>query len=153
MWGNGNSTPSQTENSFSNAQRNSTAGWQVTDATPFKAKATSVPRKFQSVKGAKNDEDFKEILRFASARTVITNFGAVWCDHCKMMYPEFMRLSEEFTQPLYVVTDVDAVPFTSKDIRYTPTFSFYKKGKKVDEIFGSNQQQLRDHVWLHSTPS
>lgn len=37
-----------------------------------------------------------------------------------------------------------------KGVTYTPTFAVYKKGRKVDQFFGANEQQLRDHIWLHS---
>lgn len=50
----------------------------------------------------------------------------------------------------FVMADVDRMPEMAHDIRYTPTFSFYVNGKKVDEIFGSNRRQIGDRMWLHA---
>ena len=45
---------------------------------------------------------------------------------------------------------MDTLPETGKDIRFTPTFSFYRGGVKLDEITRTSPQQLRDHVWMHA---
>lgn len=35
-------------------------------------------------------------------------------------------------------------------LRYSPTFAFYRKGKKVDVLVGKDAQKLADRVWLHA---
>lgn len=37
-----------------------------------------------------------------------------------------------------------------KGIHWSPHFSFFRKGRQVDEFHGNNVQRLRDRVWLHS---
>jgi thioredoxin-like negative regulator of GroEL len=37
-----------------------------------------------------------------------------------------------------------------RGITCTPTFAVYRQGKKVDQFFGANPQQLQDRIWLHS---
>lgn len=110
---------------------------------------------------------------------MVVDFGASWCDHCRGMLPAVMGLTEKFAKHLFVLADVDSVPDTAADVRYTPTFSFYRRNRKVrlhtttyppapgglcaadggngirrgrvqvDEVYGVNQQQLHDHIWLH----
>mmetsp|Transcript_12905 Transcript_12905/g.24567 ORF Transcript_12905/g.24567 Transcript_12905/m.24567 type:complete len:140 (+) Transcript_12905:93-512(+) len=125
--------------------------WKLTDLpSPEAAAYTAAPSPFSNITGARNDVELQDTIKSTGNRTVVVDFGAAWCDHCKGVLPAVIKMTEEFTKPLFVLTDVDAVPETSKDVRYTPTFSFFKKGKKVDEIYGVNQTQLRDHIWLHS---
>lgn len=35
-------------------------------------------------------------------------------------------------------------------ITHTPTFAVYRGGRRVDQFYGAQQQQLRDHIWLWS---
>eukprot|EP00898_Chlorokybus_atmophyticus_P002634 jgi/Chlat1/3371/Chrsp23S03716 len=121
-------------------------------AAPHPDKKAYVPPQTRAnYTGAGSDDDLADILASAGpSRTVVVDYGASWCDHCKGMIPAFVRLSSQFVDTLFVVADVDRVPRTSADIRFTPTFAFYRNGRKVDEIYGSNVQRLRDHIWLHS---
>ena len=47
------------------------------------------------------------------------------------MLPAVMGLTEKFAKHLFVLADVDSVPDTAADVRYTPTFSFYRRNRKV----------------------
>lgn len=49
-----------------------------------------------------------------------------------------------------MVAQLDFMQQEAKDIKFTPTYAFYKQGKVVDQFWGSDPQQLRDHIWLHS---
>ena len=70
----------------------------------------------------------------------------------------------------FIIADADFLPEMAADIRYTPTFAFYQRGKRVrcsggalvrcvtdgaavqvDEFVGTNERMLRDRVWLHSS--
>ncbi|XP_075264999.1 uncharacterized protein LOC142357225 [Convolutriloba macropyga] len=66
------------------------------------------------------------------------------------MFPHFWRLSKQFPRFRYIVAQVDYMQEEAKGIRYTPTYTFFSKGKKVDEFYGSDERRLRDHLWLHS---
>lgn len=50
----------------------------------------------------------------------------------------------------FAIAQVDYMHKAAEDVLYTPTLSIYRKGKKVDEFFGSNAQQIRDRVWLQT---
>ncbi len=122
---------------------------------------------------------------------VVVDFSAAWCEKCKAVEPVVASLAQQAcpvllaaqVQPLadrlrppaqhadlrFVVADADFLPEMASDIRYTPTFSFFQRGKKaraacwspvrradalsscqVDEFVGTNERMLRDRVWLHS---
>lgn len=133
-----------------------------------------------NLKAAHDDEELRAVLREAGVQTTVVDFGASWCDHCKGMLPWFAESSDkvsireklqsmprgqgrapsgtdnlvsltQFPNMTFVMADVDRMPEMARDIRYTPTFSFYVNGKKVDEVFGSNRRQIGDRMWLHAS--
>jgi thioredoxin-like negative regulator of GroEL len=59
-------------------------------------------------------------------------------------------LSNLFQGFKYAVGQVDYMNHAADGVEYTPTFIVYKKGKKVDQFYGANAQQLYDHLWLHN---
>mmetsp|Transcript_16153 Transcript_16153/g.35102 ORF Transcript_16153/g.35102 Transcript_16153/m.35102 type:complete len:140 (-) Transcript_16153:322-741(-) len=124
--------------------------WRVSKNTAPTPLPSAGPRKNKNLVGARTDDELTGLIKKTDSRTLVVDYGAPWCEHCKHILPAFVKLTQKFTRPLFVVADVDSVPEVSKDVRYTPTFSFYSRGKKVDEIYGVNRQQLQDHIWLHS---
>ena len=59
-------------------------------------------------------------------------------------------MSSEFPKLCLIYADIDECPETTQQIRYTPTFCFYRDGERVDEMFGAGDERLRDRLWLHS---
>uniref|UniRef100_A0A7S1SWN0 Thioredoxin domain-containing protein n=1 Tax=Tetraselmis chuii TaxID=63592 RepID=A0A7S1SWN0_9CHLO len=100
--------------------------------------------------GARTDEELRQVLDSPSNSKVVVSFGSSWCTHCHEMLPHYIKFSREFPKNKYVVAQVDYMFHEAKGIKYTPTYTFFSKGKKVDEFFGSDAQRLRDHLWLHS---
>lgn len=103
-----------------------------------------------NVTGLRTDEQLRDFLDRNKAETVLVNFGSSWCHHCHQMFPHFLSLAKQFPQLKYAVAQVDYMHEAVKGITYTPTFAVYKRGRKVDQFFGSNAQQLRDHIWLQA---
>lgn len=79
----------------------------------------------------------------------VVNFGSSWCSHCHKMFPHYLNLTSLFPKLKYAVAQVDFMVEAPRGITYTPTFAVYRKGRKVDQFYGANEQQLRDHLWLH----
>ncbi|CAI5482302.1 unnamed protein product [Closterium sp. Yama58-4] len=79
---------------------------------------------------------------------VVVTYGASWCHACSKMLPTFFNLSNEYSRPIFVYADVDKCTQMAEDVRYTPTFRFFREGSKVDEFYGAGPQRLRDRVWL-----
>jgi thioredoxin-like negative regulator of GroEL len=81
---------------------------------------------------------------------VVVNFGSSWCAHCHKLFPHVLSLTHVFTKLHYAVAQVDFMKEAPRGITYTPTLVVFDKGRKIDQFFGSNPQQLRDRLWLHS---
>lgn len=101
---------------------------------------------------ANGDENLKDIfhsIRITKTPAVI-NYGASWCRVCNQILPTFRELSKNFPKLSFVYADIDECPETTQNIRYTPTFHFYRDGERVDEMFGGGEERLHDRLWLHS---
>ncbi|KAH0467464.1 hypothetical protein IEQ34_004702 [Dendrobium chrysotoxum] len=72
------------------------------------------------------------------------------CRVCSQILPTFCHLSSKFKKLSFIYADIDECPETTQNIRYTPTFHFYRDGERVDEMFGTGEERLRDRLWLHS---
>lgn len=72
------------------------------------------------------------------------------CHACRQMLPTFCNLSNDYPNSLFIYTDIDECPEETQDVRYTPTFRFYRGGERVDEFYGAGPQRLRDRVWLQA---
>ena len=89
----------------------------------------------------------------APPRPALINFGSSWCSHCHQLLPHFLSLARQFPGLSYAVAQVDHMSAAAvRGVTYTPTFAVYRGGRKVDQFFGASEQQLRDHIWLHSQP-
>ncbi|KZV19985.1 thioredoxin-like 3-3 [Dorcoceras hygrometricum] len=101
---------------------------------------------------ANSDDNLTEILRKIKTTKfpAVINYGASWCGVCSQILPTFFELSGKFPKLSFVYADIDECPETTKHIRYTPTFHFYRDGERVDEMFGVGEDRLQDRLWLHS---
>ena len=110
-----------------------------------------MPARGGNLSAVRGEEAFAETMR-AKGRDglVVVKFGASWCTHCAEMLPEFGAASRAYPESHFVLADVDTLPDSAKDVRFTPTFTFYRKGKKIDEITKTTPRGLRDHAWMHA---
>jgi thioredoxin 1 len=114
-------------------------------------KAPPLQQILPNIYGLRYDEDVEEFLFKTRKGVAVVNYGSSWCTHCHEMFPHMIALSERFSNNIaYAVGQVDYLSekFTAS-VNYTPTFAVYKGGKKkVDAFYGSDKQQLCDHLWL-----
>eukprot|EP00250_Pteridium_aquilinum_P004759 c14958_g1_i1 orf=57-497(+) len=105
-----------------------------------------------NLRSAQGDQHLKDLLLQAkdSKQTAVVSYGAKWCHACRQMLPTFCNLSNDYPNALFIYTDIDECPDETQDVRYTPTFRFYRGGDKVDEFYGAGPQRLRDRVWLQA---
>ncbi|KAK4799617.1 hypothetical protein SAY86_024982 [Trapa natans] len=89
-------------------------------------------------------------IKILSILQAVINYGASWCRVCSQILPAFCHLSNKFPKLSFVYADIDECPETTLQIRYTPTFQFYRDGERVDEMFGAGEERLHDRLWLHS---
>lgn len=99
-----------------------------------------------------SESAFARTLREHRDDLLVVNYTASWCKHCEKLRPTLDALRARGDRGVvYVDADVDALPFTARRVRWTPTVAFYRKGRLVDDVPRARPQQVSDRVWLHST--
>ncbi|KAK2591057.1 hypothetical protein QQS21_011253 [Conoideocrella luteorostrata] len=107
----------------------------------------------QSVKRVSRSDELSRLLDGAKQSCAIIFFTSATCPPCKMMYPTFDKLAEEFgKQVTFIKIDIDQ-PSTvdisqSFSIRATPTFVTMLKGTEENRWSGADQAALRGNVQL-----
>jgi len=120
----------------------------------------------------KTEAAFARALRDHRSGLLVVNYGADWCSHCAKLSPTLRRLRREYELGgeasrasssssssssggsgggvAFVDADVDGLPFTAREVRWTPTVAFYRRGRLVDECVRARPTQVSDRTWLHA---
>ena len=99
----------------------------------------------------KTYKEFQNLLEKNADKLVVVDFTATWCGPCQTIAPYFEKLSETYKEAVFVKVDVDENDETSEHcgIQGMPTFQFYRKQKKIDQIVGANKKNLEETVKKH----
>jgi thioredoxin 1 len=83
---------------------------------------------------------------------VVLDAYATWCGPCKVIAPQVVKFSNEYTSAHFLKLDVDEVPDVAQElgIRAMPTFLIFKGGEKVQEIVGANPKALLAAIETHA---
>lgn len=122
---------------------------QMSDLPPHPA----LPVKGGNFGAVRGEDAFDTMLdsQFATkGKLVVVNFGASWCTKCADMLPVFGEASRTYGDTHFVLADVDTLPRTAEHVRFTPTFSFWRDGRKVDEVSKIKPKDFADRMWLHA---
>ncbi|KAF7559651.1 hypothetical protein G7046_g4509 [Stylonectria norvegica] len=86
--------------------------------------------------------EFKEALD--SHPKVLVDCFATWCGPCKAIAPKLVEWSDDYTDVHFVKLDVDELSELSAElgVRAMPTFFYFEKGDKVEEVVGANPPAL-----------
>jgi len=103
------------------------------------------------VKEVKSSSDFAAELKAAGEKLVVVDFFATWCGPCKRIAPTLEKLSQELTDVVFLKVDVDEVSdvASEQNVSAMPTFLFFKKGEKVAEVVGANEEKLKGTIYSH----
>jgi len=144
-------------------------GTDARDVADADANADALP-------AVKTEAAFARALRDHRAGLLVVNYGADWCAHCAKLSPTLRRLRREYELGgevsrassssssssssgggggsgggvAFVDADVDGLPFTAREVRWTPTVAFYRRGRLVDECVRARPTQVSDRTWLHA---
>ncbi len=142
------------------ASANSSANSSADASADSSADADALP-------AVKTEAAFARALREHRTGLLVVNYGAEWCAHCAKLTPTLRRLRREYEGGddgarvsssggsggggvAFVDADVDGLPFTAREVRWTPTVAFYRKGRLVDECVRARPTQVSDRTWLHA---
>jgi thioredoxin 1 len=91
---------------------------------------------------AVSDNSFeKDVLQ--SARPVLVDFWAAWCDPCRMLEPTVDAVAEKYAANARVVkVNVDENPSISQryGIKGIPTLILFKNGKEEERVVGATSK-------------
>jgi len=83
---------------------------------------------------------------------VVVDFFATWCGPCKMIAPKLESMSKEMAGKVkFLKVDVDEMEDLAgaQEVKAMPTFSFFKKGQKLESFAGANEQRIRETIEKH----
>ena len=120
--------------------------------SPAPAARTAAPAGAEpaNLRFVRSDAEFARELE--RSPDVVVEFATRWCTACQSMVPTMRALSRRHPHATFLVVECEDLPATTRHMRYTPTFRFYKAGARTDECIGADHQALQDHAWLHLAP-
>jgi len=92
-------------------------------------------------------ESWEEALALSKDKLLVLDISTKTCGPCKLVYPTFVKLSEDHKDVVFVKIMGDANPQTRGimqqwRVRSAPQFHFWKNMKKVNQVNGSNHNNL-----------
>lgn len=84
-------------------------------------------------------------------KLVVVDWKANWCQKCKVVYPEYEKLSEEHPQAVFLVADVDELKYGKSEagIEVLPTFHFIKNDELVHQFSGVRINEMKKTIEKH----
>jgi thioredoxin 1 len=88
-----------------------------------------------------NEADFKEAIKEGNC---VIDFWAPWCGPCKMISPEFEKLSNSHTGLKFFKVNLDDNENLATELKISsiPTFVAFENGVEVDRITGADKGHL-----------
>ena len=102
--------------------------------------------------------EFQRVSEIYSEDTIVIDYSATWCGHCKRIAPHYDKLESvimtelgETEKVLFYKVDVDVAKDLAKyhNVKCMPTFKFCKGGQVVDTLKGANVKKLVEITKRH----
>ncbi len=89
-------------------------------------------------------DNLKEILN--ENQKVIVQYGASWCGACRVVKPQFSKLSEEYTDVVFYYVDAEKFPESrsAAKVENLPTFAGFYNGELVQQSTGSKMDKIKE---------
>eukprot|EP00934_Nitzschia_sp_Nitz4_P005821 Nitzschia sp. Nitz4//scaffold10_size219509//24283//24709//NITZ4_001399-RA/size219509-augustus-gene-0.262-mRNA-1//-1//CDS//3329532833//5811//frame0 len=96
-------------------------------------------------------EEFEAMKESSKTKLVVLDFTATWCPPCRFIGPIFEKMAEENPGADFFKVDVDEAQDIAAEcgIQAMPTFQFYKRGMKIDDMTGADKDKLALKVARH----
>jgi len=83
-----------------------------------------------------------------SKHLVVVDYSAPWCEPCKEIEPIVEQLAKSNTDVIFLHINVEELQIPdSSDVKYLPTFKFYKNKIFIKEIHGADETQLGEEIY------
>jgi hypothetical protein len=88
------------------------------------------------------------LLEVPQDKMVVIDFFANWCGPCKRIAPDYEKLSEKYTDIVFLKVDADDSEKLSESfqINALPTFLFLNKGNVINRLEGADLKELNKNV-------
>ncbi|GAQ80095.1 hypothetical protein KFL_000460060 [Klebsormidium nitens] len=101
-----------------------------------------------------DEETFRKHLHDAGDKLVVVDISTKTCGPCKMIYPKFVEMSEEFTDAVFLKIQGDHDAGTRAlmrdwKVRSVPSFRFYRNEELIHSHTGAKVDKLREELQKH----
>ena len=93
--------------------------------------------------------EIKMLVDNLSDSLFVLDFGATWCNPCNKIKPFFQKMSNQYSNCLFLSIDVDDADnnlIQKFNISNIPCFIFMYKDKVLDRFLGTNENKLKDLI-------
>ena len=79
---------------------------------------------------------------YSSVDDIVIKYTAEWCGPCKRIAPVFEKLSQEYSDIVFMEVDVDKCIGFAGNIKSLPTFNFIHNKNSIMSFSGADEKNL-----------
>eukprot|EP00244_Chara_vulgaris_P005880 TRINITY_DN225_c0_g1_i1.p1 TRINITY_DN225_c0_g1~~TRINITY_DN225_c0_g1_i1.p1 ORF type:complete len:269 (-),score=21.83 TRINITY_DN225_c0_g1_i1:248-1009(-) len=99
-------------------------------------------------------ETLNKYLEEAGNKLVVLDVSAKICGPCKLIYPKIVKMSEEYTDAVFLKIEGDHDTNTRAlmrewGVKSVPCFRFFRNGEMIHTHTGAREEVLKEHFFKH----